>query len=183
MIEGKEYHGTIADVWSSGVILFAMIWGYLPFEDQDTSKLYKKILSADYHTPSFLSSDAIDFLKWILNVDPEKRYSIDKIREHRWYKQNEDVHYSGIVVGSDQIPVHEKLLDQLIDLGYDGEYSLKWIEANKHNNITATYNLLLKKSTIVLNKIYRYKRRNNDFKRSLWMKIMIFQYFFVEIQG
>jgi 5'-AMP-activated protein kinase catalytic alpha subunit len=63
MIEGKEYHGTIADIWSSGVILFAMICGYLPFEDQDTSKLYKKILAAEYHTPSFLSADAIDFLK------------------------------------------------------------------------------------------------------------------------
>lgn len=41
MIEGKDYHGTVADIWSSGVILFAMICGYLPFEDQDTSKLYK----------------------------------------------------------------------------------------------------------------------------------------------
>lgn len=149
MIEGKEYHGTIADVWSSGVILFAMICGYLPFEDQDTSKLYKKILSADYHTPSFLSSDAIDFLKSILNVNPEKRFTIDQIREHRWYKQNEDLRYNGIVVGTDQIPVHESLLDQLIELGFDGEYSLKCIEANKHNNITATYNLLLKKSNFL----------------------------------
>ncbi len=48
MIAGKKYHGTIVDVWSCGVILFAMICGYLPFEDPNTSSLYKKILSADY---------------------------------------------------------------------------------------------------------------------------------------
>lgn len=146
MIEGKEYHGTTADIWSSGVILFAMICGYLPFEDQDTSKLYKKILAADYHVPSFLSADAIDFLKCILNVDPDKRYTIEQIRKHKWYQQHEDIHYSGIIVGNDQIPANEGLLNKCIDLGYEGDYALKCIEANKHNSVTATYNLLLKKS-------------------------------------
>jgi 5'-AMP-activated protein kinase catalytic alpha subunit len=48
MIAGKKYHGTNVDIWSCGVILFALICGYLPFEDPNTSNLYKKILSADY---------------------------------------------------------------------------------------------------------------------------------------
>ena len=48
MIAGKKYHGTNVDVWSCGVILFALVCGYLPFEDPNTSLLYKKILSADY---------------------------------------------------------------------------------------------------------------------------------------
>jgi 5'-AMP-activated protein kinase, catalytic alpha subunit len=146
MIEGKEYHGTAADVWSSGVILFAMMWGYLPFEDQDTGKLYKKILAANYQVPSFLSKDAIDFLTWILNVDPEKRYTIDKIRAHKWYKQHEDIQYKGIIVGNDQIPVNSILLKECSELGYDGNYALKCIETNKHNSVTATYNLLLNRN-------------------------------------
>lgn len=70
--------------------------------------------------------------------------TLEQIREHKWYKQHEDIQYSGIVVGSDQIPVDERLLSKLIELGFDGEYSIKWIEANNHNNITATYSLLLK---------------------------------------
>jgi 5'-AMP-activated protein kinase catalytic alpha subunit len=45
MIEGKSYLGSRVDVWSCGVILFAMVAGYLPFEDKDTAKLYQKILS------------------------------------------------------------------------------------------------------------------------------------------
>lgn len=40
MIAGKEYNGLQVDIWSSGVILYAMLCGYLPFEDPDTDKLY-----------------------------------------------------------------------------------------------------------------------------------------------
>ena len=55
MIAGKRYHGLMADVWSCGVILFAMVCGFLPFEDPNTNLLYKKILNADYQIPPFVS--------------------------------------------------------------------------------------------------------------------------------
>ena len=46
MIEGKnKYEPLGVDVWSCGVILYAMLCGCLPFEDNDTSKLYQKILA------------------------------------------------------------------------------------------------------------------------------------------
>ena len=43
MIAGKKYVGLRVDLWSCGVILYAMLCGYLPFDDQDTQVLYKKI--------------------------------------------------------------------------------------------------------------------------------------------
>ena len=43
MIAGKRYKGQDVDIWSCGVILFAMLCGYLPFEDPNTAQLYKKI--------------------------------------------------------------------------------------------------------------------------------------------
>lgn len=56
MIAGKRYHGLKTDIWSSGVVFYAMVCGYLPFEDPKTSNLYKKIMSAEYTLPKFLSS-------------------------------------------------------------------------------------------------------------------------------
>lgn len=55
MIAGKRYHGLKTDIWSSGVVFYAMVCGYLPFEDPKTSNLYKKIMSAEYSLPKFLS--------------------------------------------------------------------------------------------------------------------------------
>jgi len=66
MIAGKYYHGTAVDIWSSGVILYAMMCGYLPFEDPNTAKLYKKIVAGQYEIPKFLSEQGRDFLSNIL---------------------------------------------------------------------------------------------------------------------
>jgi 5'-AMP-activated protein kinase catalytic alpha subunit len=62
MIAGKRYAGLPADIWSCGVILYAMVCGYLPFEDPNTNILYKKIMSADYSIPSTVSSECKDLM-------------------------------------------------------------------------------------------------------------------------
>ena len=56
--------------------MFALLCGYLPFEDKNTSVLYKKIIAGEFQMPKFLSPEAKDLLKKILNIDPEKRYTL-----------------------------------------------------------------------------------------------------------
>jgi 5'-AMP-activated protein kinase catalytic alpha subunit len=82
MIAGKKYAGSNVDIWSCGVIMFALICGYLPFEDKDTAKLYKKILSGEFEIPSYVSKDAKELIKKILNTDPELRLKIEGIKKH-----------------------------------------------------------------------------------------------------
>lgn len=88
MIAGKKYAGSNVDIWSCGVIMFALICGFLPFEDPDTSKLYKKILSGEFKTPNFVSKDASELLKKVLNTDPELRFKISDIKEHPWFQMH-----------------------------------------------------------------------------------------------
>jgi 5'-AMP-activated protein kinase catalytic alpha subunit len=54
-----------------------MLAGYLPFEDPKTSNLYKKILSADYQIPKFVSPEGRDIITKILNTDPDERITLN----------------------------------------------------------------------------------------------------------
>jgi serine/threonine protein kinase len=85
MIAGKKYAGTMTDMWSLGVILYALVCGYLPFEDANTVKLYEKIMNGRYTLPSFLSPDAKDLISRLLNTDPLQRATPAQVRKHPWY--------------------------------------------------------------------------------------------------
>lgn len=76
MIAGKQYDGEKLDVWCCGVILYAMICGFLPFDENGNDKVYEKIINADFHIPSFISISCADLLQKILEKDPEKRINI-----------------------------------------------------------------------------------------------------------
>lgn len=149
MIAGKRYNGLQTDIWSSGVVLFAMVCGYLPFEDPKTSQLYKKILNADYTIPKFVSSDGRDLLTKILNTDPDERATISDIRQHPWFKQYKDTgeREPGLYPSLQKMPYNAELLKQIVEeYGFELDYSIKCIEANRHNHITATYHLINKRN-------------------------------------
>eukprot|EP00826_Nyctotherus_ovalis_P049724 TRINITY_DN6028_c0_g1_i8.p1 TRINITY_DN6028_c0_g1~~TRINITY_DN6028_c0_g1_i8.p1 ORF type:complete len:580 (+),score=128.01 TRINITY_DN6028_c0_g1_i8:153-1892(+) len=145
MIANKKYDGLQVDIWSAGVVLFALLCGFLPFEDPDTSSLYKKILAGNYMIPSFLSEEAKGMIRGMLNIDPRKRFGIEEIKRHPWFGVSPVKAKEGIIVGVHQIPTESCVLQKLGDYGFDPEYTKKCIEANKHNAATTTYYLLLQK--------------------------------------
>ena len=57
MIIGKKYEGPEVDVWSLGVILFALLCGHLPFDDENPKDLYRKIINAEYTIPGHVPED------------------------------------------------------------------------------------------------------------------------------
>jgi 5'-AMP-activated protein kinase, catalytic alpha subunit len=140
MIAGKRYQGLISDVWSCGIILYAMSCGYLPFEDPNTNKLYKKILNCDYLIPGFISSTCKDLTKKILNTDPVHRYTMKDIRSHEWFNQIKSVEMEGILVGKENIPIIDEAIQNMIrDSGCSSEdpnfynQAVVYIQNNKHN--------------------------------------------------
>lgn len=147
MIAGKRYVGLRVDLWSAGVILYAMICGYLPFDDPDTQLLYKKIMNGDYSIPSHVSPEARQLIKMILNTDPEKRYTIDQIRSHPWYRLNPPNEPQGIIHGYHKISIDDTILAQVSGYGYDQEEIRRLLNNNKHNKMTTLYYLLMLKAS------------------------------------
>ena len=93
MVKGKKYDGFNIDIWAIGVILFAMLCGYLPFEDDenDTDVLFNEIIKNKIDYPYFLSRLSLDILQKILVSDPLKRITIDEIKKHEFYLRGEEI--------------------------------------------------------------------------------------------
>ena len=90
IISKPNYNGFKIDIWCCGIILYAMLCGYLPFDGDDDSqnnnaKLFQNILECEPELPDFLSKDSKNLIKCILNPDPDKRISIEQIKEHPFY--------------------------------------------------------------------------------------------------
>ena len=91
MVSGKKYNGFKIDIWSTGIILYAMVCGYLPFEDNDNEILFRKILECNLEYPDNLSDNVIDLMNKILVTKPERRINIEGIKKHPFYLQGKDI--------------------------------------------------------------------------------------------
>ncbi|XP_078093612.1 serine/threonine-protein kinase BRSK2-like [Mustelus asterias] len=86
VIRGEKYDGRRADVWSCGVILFALLVGALPFDDDNLRQLLEKVKRGVFHMPHFIPPDCQNLLRGMIEVDAEKRLSLEQIQKHIWYQ-------------------------------------------------------------------------------------------------
>ena len=154
MISGKEYQPLYSDLWSCGVVLYCMLVGKLPFDDEDIKVLYKHIKSAKFIIPNFLSNSAKDLLKKILNGNPNKRIRLEDIKKHPFFLMGEkDKNYfgRGILIGIEEIPVNENIVKKMKQIYFkdnkkiNENYIINNIKKNCHNDITVIYYLMIKK--------------------------------------
>ena len=151
MIRGKKYNGLSIDLWACGVILFAMLCGYLPFDDKNNNILFRKIVECNIDYPEEdeveLSENSLDLINKILTPNPKKRIGLEEILEHPFMKYGKKV-YNNIINKPDNFTQEELIINYMInELGFNNNNNTieKYIHSNRHNNITTTYYLLKQK--------------------------------------
>ncbi|XP_060174638.1 SNF1-related protein kinase catalytic subunit alpha KIN10-like isoform X2 [Lycium barbarum] len=144
VVSQKFYAGPEVDVWSCGVILYALLCGRLPFDDENIPNLFKKIMGGLYTLPTHLSPLARDLIPRMLIVDPMKRISIPDIRQHQWFK----IHLPRyLAVPPPDAMQHlkkldEEILQQVIRMGFDRDQLLESLQKRTQDDATVAYYLL-----------------------------------------
>ncbi|CAF3903729.1 unnamed protein product [Rotaria magnacalcarata] len=84
IIAGTNYRGDVADMWSLDVLLYTLLCGTLPFDDENIGSMYSKIQNGIYYMPPFLSPESVALLRLMLQVNPMKRIRLDDLLCHPW---------------------------------------------------------------------------------------------------
>ncbi|ODV62149.1 serine/threonine protein kinase KIN1, partial [Ascoidea rubescens DSM 1968] len=84
LLSANPYTGPEVDVWSFGVVLYVLVCGRVPFDDQSVSILHEKIKKGNVQYPPTLSEDCIAILSRMLVVNSNKRATLREIRTHSW---------------------------------------------------------------------------------------------------
>ncbi|KAL1553772.1 CBL-interacting serine/threonine-protein kinase 6 [Salvia divinorum] len=88
VIGKKGYDGAKADIWSCGVILYVLLAGYLPFQDDNIVAMYRRIYRGDFKCPPWFSPEARKLITKMLDPNPSSRISIAKIIDSSWFKKS-----------------------------------------------------------------------------------------------
>merc|ERR1719237_455111 len=161
VISGKLYAGPEVDIWSCGVVLYALLCGTLPFDDEHVTTLFRKIKSGVFPIPDYLNKSVVSLLCHMLQTDPMKRATVEDVRKHEWFL---------LEGGCPKYLFPDRVTDtSIVDTDAIAEVSQKFgveeqeihsalLSDDPHNQLVIAYNL------IIDNKRIQTAKEEDDFK-------------------
>lgn len=191
LLKNEKYSGFSIDIWSLGIILFTMLYGEMPFDEDDDLKTKYKIIHDDPVYKEIIPPDAINLLKKILCKDPYKRPTLNEIINHPFlsviqpieksrrsslYNDSESIISINQYYNTNKIPFQSKierhLLKKLEKLNINIDFLQQSVLNDETNSITAFYDLCLtqefnkKKKRYLKEKKLRYYEAKKSLKKS-----------------
>jgi serine/threonine protein kinase len=145
MIIGDSY-SKAADIWSAGILLFAMVAGELPFDDPGgVHGILMKIVSEDPVYPDVMSSSLIDLLKRILTKSPDQRIDIARIKAHPWFSHSEYLQIFQLPFSNEEWLVRgvdRSIVEAMERMGIDVKSVAAAVLCGEYTTETAIYSML-----------------------------------------
>ncbi len=151
VISGQMYSGQEIDIWSCGVILYALVVGKLPFDEDYIPTLFQKIRGGIYHVPNFVPTPCTDLIARLLDVNPISRITVAEVKRHPWFIVNLPQYLNEVSMVDNKAttritnvsPQIVQMILQRCGGTVTEEFVRQKLQSDQTNDIIVAYNLLL----------------------------------------
>jgi serine/threonine protein kinase len=151
IVADRGYDPFFVDIWSMGVLLYAILSGTVPFRAKSLQELHKLILRCKYQMPENVSENAQDLIRRMLNPIPHLRISLEEMKKHPWFEQFlgdsavEDSiapRFLGNFWASVRRCSEKEIIGRMSEMGFESEFVYASLRNKEINHVTATYYLM-----------------------------------------
>jgi serine/threonine protein kinase len=154
--KGDPYVGMASDIWSVGIILYAMVTATLPFDGPNSVAVLKKIVRGEFNIPPNVPRELQDLIRLMLTGDPKERITIPQIKQHPWFLGVEETprHDDGslekpYVLSVPEIDTHADVIANLRLLGWEqSELMNELLDQEKMNMAKVFFKLLVEQKSL-----------------------------------